>query len=166
MDKGNHEMLFALLRSAIDGDKLDGEQLKELSSEELNMLLKLSAKHDIMHLLVLGLKQNNLISQEKKEIETCIFKAVMRYERIRSEFDELKQAVSNTSVCLSSAYFLIWSDVSSSILCSSSHNAIRIIKLPSLPYISQYVTNLILAQKHIIFNYTHSFLKVEILQLI
>lgn len=89
MDQRTIQILFTLLRSAICGMKLTEEERTNYSSDLLPDLLKISSKHDVDHLLVLGLKQNELISKENADIEKCILKAVYRYERIRYELENL-----------------------------------------------------------------------------
>lgn len=89
MDQGTIQTLCALLRSAICGTKLTQRELAGYSAGMLRELLEMSAKHDVVHLVALGLKQNELISKENSEIEKCVFKAVYRYERLRYEYDKL-----------------------------------------------------------------------------
>ena len=89
MDQGKIQILFALLRSAINGTKLTEEERIQYSPDFLRDLLKITSKHDVVHLFVFGLKQNELISNENNDIENCIFKAVYRYEHIRYEYEKL-----------------------------------------------------------------------------
>ena len=89
MLQGTSQMLFAILRSAICGTKLTESERKTYSEDMLQDLLKISAKHDVIHLLVFGLKQNELISNQNIEIEKKIFKAVYRYEHLQYEYDNL-----------------------------------------------------------------------------
>ena len=77
MDQRTTQILFALLRSAICGTKLTQEELDSYSPELLQSLLKISAHHDLIHLLAYGLKVNNLVSEENTEIEKFIFKALI-----------------------------------------------------------------------------------------
>lgn len=83
------QILFTLLRSAILGTTLTEEKLKKCSPNVIQDLLKISSKHDISHILILGLKQNDLIPKENADIEKNIFKAVYRYERLRYEYENL-----------------------------------------------------------------------------
>jgi len=85
MDQRTIQILFALLRSAICGTNLTEDERNIYSPDMLQDLLKISSKHDVVHLVVLGLKQNNLIPQDKMDIEKYLLKAVYRYERIRYE---------------------------------------------------------------------------------
>ncbi len=98
MDQRTIQILFALLRSAIRGTKLTESERNSYSADMLQDLLKISAKHDVVHLLVLGLKQNELIPKEHDDIEKYILKAVYRYERIRYEYDNLCSALEKAQI--------------------------------------------------------------------
>ena len=98
MDQRTNQILFALLRSAICGTKLSEEELNNYSTELFCDLLKISSKHDVVHLLGLGLKQNELITKENSEIEKCILKAIYRYEQIRYEYDNLCTALEKAQI--------------------------------------------------------------------
>ena len=89
MDKRTIQILFALLRSAICGTKITDEERNCYSSDLLPKLLKISSAHDVVHLLVVGLKQNGLISKEDGDIEKHVRKAVYRYERMQYEYEIL-----------------------------------------------------------------------------
>lgn len=78
-----------MLRSAIRGTKLTESERENYSVVMLQDLLKISAKHDVIHLLFFWLKQNELISKDNAGIEKYILKAVYRYERLRYEYDNL-----------------------------------------------------------------------------
>lgn len=98
MDQRTLQIFFALLRSAICGTKLTKEERDNYSSQLFDNLLKLSAKHDVIHLLVLGLKQNELISKENDYIEKYILKAVYRYERLRYEYENICGALEKAQI--------------------------------------------------------------------
>ena len=98
MDQRTIQILFALLRSAIRGTKLTKSERESYSSDMLQDLLKMSAKHDVIHLLALGLKQNELISEDNAEIEKYILKAVYRYERLHYEYDILSDALEKAQI--------------------------------------------------------------------
>lgn len=98
MDQRTIQILFALLRSAICGTKLTEEERNTYSSDQLQDLLKMSSNHDVAHLLILGLKQNELIPNEEADIETCILNAVYRYEQIRYEYENLCAALEKAQI--------------------------------------------------------------------
>ena len=91
-------VLFDLLRSSITGTKMSVEGLNRYSPDLLPELLKIAQKHDILHFLILGLKQNELISKEDNDFEKHIFKAVYRYERLRSEYENLCNALEKAQI--------------------------------------------------------------------
>ena len=78
MDQRTIQILFALLRSAICGTKLTEEERNNYSPDLLQDLLKISSKHDVVHLLVFGLKQNELISKENSDIEKCFINCMWK----------------------------------------------------------------------------------------
>lgn len=98
MDQRTIQILFALLRSAICGTKLTREERDNYSPELLQHLLEISSNHDVVHLLVLGLKQNGLTLKENADIEKSIFKAVYRYEKIRYEYENLCAALEKSQI--------------------------------------------------------------------
>lgn len=98
MDQRTIQILFALLRSAIFGTKLTERERKNYSADMLKDLLIISTKHDVVHLLVLGLKKNELIPEEHIEIEKSILKAVYRYERLQYEYEKLCETLEKAHI--------------------------------------------------------------------
>ena len=68
MDQRTLQILFALLRSAVCGEKLTKEEQSDYSPEMLRDLLSMSSKHDFAHLLAHGINQNNILSEENAEL--------------------------------------------------------------------------------------------------
>lgn len=98
MDSRTIQILFALLRSAICGTRLTKEEYNAYSHDMLQDLLRISSKNDVDHILVLGLKQNDLISKENVDIEKSIFKAVYRCEQIKYEYENLCNALEKAQI--------------------------------------------------------------------
>lgn len=98
MNQNEIKVFFAIIRSAIDGNKLNDDELKSYSDDILPVFLKLSAKHDVVHLLAFGLKQNALIGKENNDIEKYILKAVYRYEKLRYEYENLCNVLEKAQV--------------------------------------------------------------------
>lgn len=98
MDQRTIQILFALLRSAICGTKLAKEERNNYSPDLLQDLLEIAAKHDVAHLLAVGLKQNGLIPEGHKDIERHIFNAVYRYEQIKFEYRNLCTALEQAQI--------------------------------------------------------------------
>ena len=89
MDQKTVQILFALLRSACFETSLTDQEKAQFLPEQLSELIKLSKKHDIDHLLALGLKQNTLISHNDAALEKNILKAVFRCEQLEHECEDL-----------------------------------------------------------------------------
>lgn len=83
------QVFFALLRSAICKKTLTEEEKKLYSCEILQKLIDMSAKHDLDHITVFALKQNELIPKENTEIEKSIYKAIYRYNLTNYECERL-----------------------------------------------------------------------------
>lgn len=98
MDRESNQILFALLRSAISGERLTEEERTRCTHEALGGLLKLSAKHDLIHLSVYALMQNDLLPKEHPELENHVLKAVYRYERMRYEYEALCEALEKAEI--------------------------------------------------------------------
>lgn len=101
------KMLFLLLRSAVCGKLLSEEEKKEFSVELIPELLKLSHKHDIAHLVSLGLSLNNLMPMVKacengnayvQKLEQLKLLAIYRYERINYDLKNLCQVLEEEKI--------------------------------------------------------------------
>ena len=86
-------VLFALLRSAICGTNLTIEERNGCSSDRLTEVLKLAKAHDVIHLAVLGLKKNGLLTSENSNLQQHLLQAVFRYERMNREYLQLCDAL-------------------------------------------------------------------------
>ncbi len=93
MDQKTIQILFALLRSAICGEKLSEEMRCAYSAEMLPSLLKLASIHDVAHLAAFALKENGLLTPNELGVEKYIFKAVYRHEQIKFEYQSLCAAL-------------------------------------------------------------------------
>ena len=86
------------MRSAVCGEKLTKEEQSDYLPEMLPDLLSISSKHDLSHLLVYGLKQNNLLSEENTALEKFVFEAIYRCEQIQYELDSLCSALEEAKI--------------------------------------------------------------------
>lgn len=98
MNQDEVKVFFSIIRSAIDGNRLNDDELKAYSFDMLPNMLKLSAKHDVIHLLAFGLKQNELIGDGDGDIEKYILRAVYRCENLRYEYEKLCDILEKTKV--------------------------------------------------------------------
>lgn len=97
MNEQTTRLLFALIRSAVSGEPLTEEEKALYSEELLPALISVAKHHDVLHLVALGLK-NNALDHENREIETEMFKAVYRYERINHEQKRICAALGRNGI--------------------------------------------------------------------
>lgn len=93
MEQRTNTILFALLRSAVCGTILTELEKAQYSEELLPELLEISRKHDVDHLVAVGLKNNGLVPANDAEIRKIILKAFLRYERLNAEYVNLCEAL-------------------------------------------------------------------------
>ena len=93
MDTETEKVMFALLRSAVCGGLLSDEEKALYDAQQLPQLLHTARRHDVAHLLALGLKKNDLLDENDRQIETEIFRAVYRYEQLNYEMNALCAAL-------------------------------------------------------------------------
>ena len=92
------KILFALIRSAVRGEQLLEEDKALYSAEMLPSIVAAAKQHDILHLLVLGLKKNGLLTENEKSLHNQIFQAVYRYEQLQYELDSLCEALEKAQI--------------------------------------------------------------------
>ena len=98
MEQRTIQILFAVMRSALCGEKLTDDERCGFSKEMLLELMKISSKHDVAHLVAWGLKQNALVPKANNEFEKIIFKAAYRYEKIKYEYDAACDALEKAQI--------------------------------------------------------------------
>lgn len=90
MNQGTVKLMFSLIRSAICGEKLTEEDRILYSAEMLPELISLTNKHDVAHLVVHGLAENGLITDElKTKYTNFLMMAVYRVTKIDYELGQL-----------------------------------------------------------------------------
>lgn len=89
INQTENRMLFSLLRDALCATELTKEEKENYTPEELKGLLKISSEHDVAHLLVLGLQQNDLLSKENTGVKRYVFNTVYRFEQLKHEYESL-----------------------------------------------------------------------------
>ena len=97
MEHGTAQILFALLRSVLNGTKAE-IGISRIVPETFSELLSISRKHNIEHLVVYGLQQNGLLSEEYSQITNKIFEAAYRCEQICFEFERLCTALEEAKI--------------------------------------------------------------------
>lgn len=98
MNQETSRILFAFLRSGMTGSKLDEDARALYCPERLPKLLKIAEANSVAHLLILGLKQNNLLPPEKPELEKMLLKVVFQYERMQRELEKLYGILENAGI--------------------------------------------------------------------
>ncbi len=98
MGQESIQILFALLRSAIGGKRLTDEERTCCTLDVIDELLDVSARHDLIHLAVYALMQNDLLPVEHSELENHVLKAVYRYERLRYDYEALCAALEGAQI--------------------------------------------------------------------
>ena len=93
MEQNLIKILFALIRSAMRGTAMSDSEKALYSNELLPDLIKLSKRHDVAHLVALGLKSNGLLTADDKDVESEIVRAVFRYERLNHDYKKLCAAL-------------------------------------------------------------------------
>ena len=66
MNTETSKVMFALLRSAVCGGLLSGEEISLYSPDILPEIMSLAQKHDVIHLIVFALKKNGLLDEGKR----------------------------------------------------------------------------------------------------
>ena len=93
MDDKIRMMLFRLIGSAIYGDLLSDKEKEFYNAELLSQVLKIAKYHDILHLVILGLKINGLFDKNNRELETHLHLTLFRYERMNYALNQLCDAL-------------------------------------------------------------------------
>lgn len=98
MEERTIASLFALLRAGLRGEALSQEERANFSEGQLPRLIGLARKHDLEHLLALGLRQSGLTSEKTAAAEKSIFMAAFRCERLQSEQEKLCAALEKAKI--------------------------------------------------------------------
>lgn len=78
-------ILFSVLRSVFHSNQMSDAD-KQLVTDDLEAnVLKLASKHDIAHLVVLGLLNNGSADDDKTQLQQIIIQVVYRYEKLNYE---------------------------------------------------------------------------------
>ena len=83
MNTETSKVMFALLRLAVCGGRLSGEEISRYRPEILPEITSLAQKHDVIHLIVFALKKNGLLDEGNKNLESKLLIAIYRLEKLR-----------------------------------------------------------------------------------
>ena len=98
MTQNTVNAMFALLRSAINCVKLSQEELNLCLYSDIQELIDISQKHDVAHILAVGLKLNNLVSESNSNPTMHIINAIYRYEQMKYDYDILCKCFQNVGI--------------------------------------------------------------------
>ena len=90
----NSQILFALLRSAVCGARLDESVAEALSNESLAAVMNISRMHDVAHLAVAALQSNGIASIDAQPM----LKAIYRSAALNNEYKQLCSALENAGI--------------------------------------------------------------------
>ena len=90
MEKGKNYILFTILRSVVHSNLMSDADKRLMTDDLLKEVIKQATKHDIAHLIALGVLNNELASEEyKPQLQQIAFLAVYRHERMNGEYQKL-----------------------------------------------------------------------------
>ena len=89
MDTETSKVMFALLRSAVCGDPLTDGEKALFHADMLPRIVRTAQRHDVAHLLALGLKRNRLPDESGGQLDAELFRAVYRHEQMNYELTRL-----------------------------------------------------------------------------
>ena len=98
MDTETSKVMFALLRSAVCGDCLSGEEISLYSLDILPEITSLAQKHDVIHLIVFALKKNGLLDESNRKLESKMLTAVYRCEKLKYELTKLCETLEQAEI--------------------------------------------------------------------
>ena len=95
----NISLLFSLIRSVTQNERLNDEEITILKSEEKQQeILEISKKHDLSHFIILGLTKNNISFKDKEELNKIPMTAIYRYQMINCELIRVSDELEKTKI--------------------------------------------------------------------
>lgn len=85
MDNRERESFFLIITSAVSGRPLSAQERARYAPDMLPAMSALARRHDLTHLLALGLKNNGLCGEQGKELDNEMFRAAFRCEQLEQE---------------------------------------------------------------------------------
>lgn len=82
----NSNIFLKLIKTVLKNKKLHDEEKNILKNDEkLLEVLEISKKHDLAHLVILGLTKNNILFKDKEELNKIPMIVIYRYQNINFE---------------------------------------------------------------------------------
>lgn len=92
-------ILFSILRSVFHGNQMTDADKKLVTEDLLRDVIKLASKHDISHLVALGILNNGLADEEMKtQFQQITFRPIYRYEKLNYELKQICDAFEKTEI--------------------------------------------------------------------
>ena len=99
MKPDTNYILFQILRSVFHNSQMSDADKELVTEEVLPELLKIAQKHDIAHLIALGLLNNKLVGEKiKTQIQQYAVRAMYRYEKLNYELLRVCEALENAKI--------------------------------------------------------------------
>lgn len=101
IDMGDNtiHILFSILRSIFHSNQMSDADKNLVPSDSLKDIIKLASKHDIAHLVALGILNNSLADEETKtQLQQITFRAVYRYEKLNYELKQVCDALEKAEI--------------------------------------------------------------------
>lgn len=99
MAASKYKMFFSILRSALYGNALSDIEKASITKTNISEMMALAKKHDIAHLLALGLLNNEMVQDEhSSETSKAAYIAMYRSEKIDCEFNKICEALETAKI--------------------------------------------------------------------
>ncbi len=98
MNKNTMALFFSLVRSAISGNRMDDREKQLCLGEDLSEWFAVAKRHDIAHLLAIGMKTNDIPFPMGNGMENEIIKAIYRYEQLHYELNQVCRILNEAEV--------------------------------------------------------------------
>lgn len=99
MSGNTAQLLFSILRSVIHGNQMNDADRHLVTDDLLKDMIKLASKHDIVHIIALGILNNGLADEETKtQLQQITFRAVYRYEKPNYELKQVCDALEKAEI--------------------------------------------------------------------
>ena len=89
MDNRERESFFLIITSAVSGRPLSAQERARYAPDMLPAMSALAQRHDLTHLLALGLKNNGLCGEQGRELDNEMFRAAFRCEQLEHELKKI-----------------------------------------------------------------------------
>ena len=92
-------LFFSILRSVFHSNQLTSADKQLLANSMLEEIIKVAAKHDVAHIVSLGLLNNELATEETKpRLQKMVFQAIYRYEKSNYELCKICEALEKAEI--------------------------------------------------------------------